>query len=79
MAWQYFTEQHPGRACFIKPCLHGVTGETRILDNQSHNLVFYQLNYGHMERVMGVEPTSSAWKADIIADILHPQISPTKQ
>ena len=27
---------------------HGVTGGTRILDNQSHNLVFYQLNYGHM-------------------------------
>ena len=24
-----------------------------------------------MEQVMGIEPTSSAWKADIIADILH--------
>ena len=27
-----------------------------------------------MERVMGIEPTSSAWKADALADVLHPQI-----
>ena len=23
---------------------------------------------------MGIEPTSSAWKADALADVLHPQI-----
>ena len=27
-----------------------------------------------MERVMGIEPTSSAWKADALADVLHPHI-----
>ena len=58
---------------------YGVTGGTRILDNQSHNLVFYQLNYGHMERVMGIEPTYPDWKSGALADVLHPQISPTKQ
>ena len=34
----------------------GVTGGTRIHDNQSHNLVFYQLNYGHMADAAGFEP-----------------------
>ena len=27
-----------------------------------------------MERAMGIEPTSSAWKADILADVLYPQL-----
>ena len=27
----------------------------------------------HMERVMGIEPTQSAWKAEILAIELHPQ------
>ena len=27
-----------------------------------------------MERVMGVEPTSSAWKAEVIAFIQHPPV-----
>ena len=35
----------------------GVTGGTRIRDNQSHNLVFYQLNYSHMAARVGFEPT----------------------
>ena len=35
----------------------GVTGGTRIHDNQSHNLVFYRLNYGHMAGAVGFEPT----------------------
>jgi hypothetical protein len=26
-----------------------------------------------MERVMGIEPTSSAWKAEVLAFELHPQ------
>ncbi len=39
--------------------LYGVTGGTRIHDNQSHNLVFYQLNYGHMEWVTRVELATS--------------------
>ena len=30
-----------------------------------------------MERVTGVEPVSSAWRADILAIILHPQIQVT--
>ena len=46
--------------------LYGVTGGTRIHDNQSHNLVFYQLNYGHMEQVTGFEPVPSAWQAEIL-------------
>ena len=29
---------------------------------------------GLVERVMGIEPTSSAWKADILADVLYPQL-----
>ena len=29
------------------------------------------LAFAPVEQVMGIEPTSSAWKADIIADILH--------
>lgn len=29
---------------------------------------------GLLERVMGIEPTSSAWKADILADVLYPQL-----
>ena len=45
--WQY-------QLCLL---LHiGVTGGTRIHDNQSHNLVFYRLNYGHMVRTIGFEP-----------------------
>ena len=31
-----------------------------------------------MERMMGVEPTSSAWKAEIIAVIPHPHIKNIK-
>ena len=50
---------------------YGVTGGTRIHDNQSHNLVFYQLNYGHMEQVMGIEPTPTAWQAIVLTVILH--------
>ena len=46
--------------------LYGVTGGTRIHDNQSHNLVFYQLNYGHMEQVTGFEPVLSAWQAEVL-------------
>ena len=26
---------------------------------------------------MGIEPTSSAWKADILADVLYPQLQKT--
>ena len=34
----------------------------------------------NVERVMGIEPTSSAWKADALADVLHPHIKrPTKR
>ena len=51
--------------------LYGVTGGTRIHDNQSHNLVFYQLNYGHMEQVMGIEPTSVEWQSTVLAVVLH--------
>ena len=39
-----------------------MTGETRIHDNQSHNLMFYPLNYGHMERLTGFEP-ATFWMA----------------
>ena len=46
--------------------IYGVTGGTRIHDNQSHNLVFYQLNYGHMEQVTGFEPVMSAWQAEVL-------------
>ena len=35
----------------------GVTGGIRIHDNQSHNLVFYLLNYGHMAEREGFEPS----------------------
>ena len=28
----------------------------------------------HMERVMGIEPTPTAWKAVVLAVILHPQL-----
>ena len=30
----------------------------------------------HMERVVGIEPTSSAWKAEVIAIIRHPHMVP---
>ena len=33
----------------------------------------YQAYAFNMERVMGIEPTSSAWKAEVIAIIRHPQ------
>ena len=46
--------------------IYGVTGGTRIHDNQSHNLVFYQLNYGHMEQVTGFEPVMPAWQAGVL-------------
>lgn len=52
----------------------GVTSGTRIHNNQSHNLVLYQLSYSHMERDMGIEPTYSAWKADVLANVLIPHI-----
>ena len=48
-----------------------MTGGTRIHDNQSHNLVFYQLNYGHMEQVTGFEPVLSAWQAEVLTTILY--------
>ena len=47
-----------------------MTGGTRIHDNQSHNLVFYQLNYGHMEQVAGIEPAPQPWQGRVLADIL---------
>ena len=30
-----------------------------------------QLNYTHMEQVMGIEPTSLAWQANVLAVVLH--------
>ena len=43
-----------------------------------HLLLRRQLLYpdellAHMERVMGIEPTPTAWKAVVLAVILHPQ------
>ena len=32
-----------------------------------------------MERVTGIEPVSSAWKADIKAIILYPQVAKIRQ
>ena len=31
--------------------------------------------YRQMERVTGIEPVYSAWKADALADVLHPHLS----
>ena len=44
-----------------------------------HLLLRRQLLYpdellAHMERVMGIEPTPTAWKAVVLAVILHPHI-----
>ena len=30
--------------------------------------------YSHMERVNGIEPSSSPWKGDILAVVLHPRL-----
>ena len=43
-----------------------------------HLLLRRQLLYpdellAHMERVMGIEPTPTAWKAGALAVVLHPQ------
>ena len=32
-----------------------------------------------MERVEGIEPSSSAWKAEVIATIQYPQIGPERR
>ena len=44
-----------------------------------HLLLRRQLLYpdellAHMERVMGIEPTPTAWKAVVLAVILHPHL-----
>ena len=44
-----------------------------------HLLLRRQLLYpdellAHMERVMGIEPTPTAWKAVVLAVILHPRV-----
>ena len=33
-----------------------------------------QLSYIPIERVNGIEPSSSAWKTDALTVVLHPQI-----
>ena len=40
---------------------------------QAHVLTYFQIKT--VERVMGIEPTQSAWKAEILAIELHPHIS----
>ncbi len=52
-------------------CLRGFEPRTYCLEGSCS----IQLSYRHiLERVMGIEPTQSAWKAEILAIELHPQI-----
>ncbi len=53
-------------------CLQGFEPRTYCLEGSCS----IQLSYRHkLERVMGIEPTQSAWKAEILAIELHPQIT----
>ena len=62
------------RRTWIGGCASGTPGGTRT----PHLLLRRQLLYpdelpAHMERVMGIEPTPTAWKAVVLAVILHPR------
>ena len=51
-------------------CLRGFEPRTYCLEGSCS----IQLSYRHiLERVMGIEPTQSAWKAEILAIELHPR------
>ena len=68
--WRRDTEQHQ----LSNTELIGTPGGTRT----PHLLLRRQLLYpdellARMERVMGIEPTPTAWKAVVLAVILHPQ------
>ena len=57
----------------MHPCA-GTPGGTRT----PYLLLRRQLLYpdellAHLERVMGIEPTPTAWKAVVLAGILHPR------
>ena len=63
------------RAAGVLPLNCGTPEGTRT----PHLLLRRQLLYpdellAHMERVMGIEPTPTAWKAVVLAVILHPHI-----
>ena len=53
----------------------GTPGGTRTPDLLLRRQLLYPTELlAHMERVMGIEPTPTAWKAVVLAVILHPQL-----
>ena len=62
-----------------KPCkssLHTATNPTATAASYSLFIPCAAQDTLNLERVMGVEPTSSAWKAEVIAIIRHPLNKP---
>ena len=53
----------------------GTPGGTRTPDLLLRRQLLYPAELlARMERVMGIEPTPTAWKAVVLAVILHPQL-----
>ena len=58
-----------------KSCAFGTPGGTRTPDLLLRRQLLYPTELlARMERVMGIEPTPTAWKAVVLAVILHPQL-----
>lgn len=56
-------------------CACGTPEGTRTPDPLLRRQMLYPAELlAHMERVMGIEPTPTAWKAVVLAVILHPQL-----
>ena len=56
----------------------GTPGGTRTPDLLLRRQLLYPAELlAYMERVMGIEPTPTAWKAVVLAVILHPQLPDT--
>ena len=56
-------------------CVDGTPGGTRTPDLLLRRQLLYPAELlARMERVMGIEPTPTAWKAVVLAVILHPQL-----
>ena len=62
----------------VKSYAFGTPGGTRTPDLLLRRQLLYPAELlAYMERVMGIEPTPTAWKAVVLAVILHPQLPDT--
>ena len=68
------TSANRNAAFYLTLAASGTPGGTRTPDLLLRRQLLYPDELlAHLERVMGIEPTPTAWKAVVLAVILHPR------